>query len=88
MASIRACTVTVGELSVPFPTISLLDRRGRPKQRAFVLVRALEMLLWPNAERKSGAGEEPRGDARAHSAALTALGRARMMRRVSLTPWR
>ncbi|MDC0525418.1 hypothetical protein OAO87_00370 [bacterium] len=52
MASIRACTITVGDLSVPFPTISLLDRRGRAKKRAFVLVRALEMLLWPNPDRE------------------------------------
>ena len=46
MASVRLLA-----LDHHFPVIDgLLDRRGRPKTRSFVLVRALEIALWGDSE--------------------------------------
>jgi hypothetical protein len=52
MATVRELTVEVGSAAVWCPVITLLDRRGRAKTRAFLLVRSLELLLWPNEERE------------------------------------
>lgn len=50
MATVRELSLEVG--NVWCPVVTLLDRRGRAKTRAFLLVRSLELLLWPNEERE------------------------------------
>eukprot|EP00966_Prymnesium_polylepis_P306529 7083167-Prymnesium_polylepis.4 len=49
MATVQELSFAAGNATFYCPIITLLDRRGRPKKRPFLLVRSLELILWgPN----------------------------------------